>query len=257
MGTTWQGVARGFGLLGLLLFGVRPGWADDAARATAGQSPQRFVAGTNDYPPWYFDARSDAVRPGAAVEASRDVARRAGFEIDIAALPNARLQQSLQDGAVDFVLAPDEPVLRRDNLDCGTIGAIARILVSSASAPITSLHELGGKRIGLARHYGFESGLGTATGAMAVPLDSIEQGMRMLIAGRLDGVLGLETAFHHLEATVPGILGNLAPALVVARQDIVIWVSPVSPLKDRCKALSSVAATIRADKSVDRVLSRY
>lgn len=254
MGIRGRDVACGFCLFGLLLPVVQPGRATEAGGAEA---QQHFVAGTNDYPPWYFAAPPDVSKPGAAVEASRDIARRAGFEIDIAAQPNARLMQSLQDGTVDFMLAPDEPVLRRDNLDCGAIGTITRVLVSSASAPLTSVHELEDKRIGLARRYGLERGLGAATGAIAVPLDSIEQGMRMLIAGRLDGVLGLETAFHHLEATVPGILGNLAPALVVARQDIVIWVSPVSPLKDRCKALSSVAATIRADKSVDRVLSRY
>ena len=79
----------------------------------------------------------------------------------------------------------------------------------------------------------------------------------MLAAGRLDGIMGNDLALRNLQADNPDLARALAPAVALPQQNIHIWVSLASPLKDRCKALIAVAAKIRAEGMVEKVLSRY
>ena len=96
-----------------------------AMPAVAAEVPQtHFIGGANEYAPWYYANPVDLTRPGAQVEAYQDIARRLGIMIEVTAQPNARLIESLRDGTIDLMLAPDEPVLRGANLDCGSIGSV-------------------------------------------------------------------------------------------------------------------------------------
>jgi len=229
-----------------------------ASPAVAAEAPQaHFIGGVNDYAPWYYANPVDPTRPGAQVDAFRDIAQRLRVTIEITPQPNARLIESLRDGTIDLMLAPDEPALRGADLDCGSIGSIGRLLISAASAPLSSPGNLAGKRIGLIRPYTLNAMSGKNADVEVVELENLAQGVRMLAAGRLDGIMGNDLALRSLATDSPDLARTLAPAVVLPQQNIHIWVGLASPLKDQCKALIAVAAKIRAEGMVEKVLSRY
>jgi ABC-type amino acid transport substrate-binding protein len=234
-------------VLGLLALAATPAVAAETA------SP-RFIAGSINFPPWYIESPSDDGGPGIVVEMTRTLARRSGIDVDIEPQPNARLVQSLAEGTIDFTLGLDQPALRQVAADCGDIGTIEGAVISLATAPITSVRALSGKRIGMIRAYRIEAVLGPDTGAEDVEVEDLPQAARMLAAGRIDGVMGNSVALQHVIASLGGLL---APALKMPPQHAHVWVSPASPLKDRCDALKRAAQAIRAEHALDRVLARY
>lgn len=216
-----------------------------------------YVAGVLPFAPWYMAPAAGRAAAGIMPDFNREIAARLGIEIDIAVQPNARLIQSLIDGTIDYNLGFDDPARRTNDLDCGVAGALEMVVVTRADSAIKSAAALEGRRLGMLRGVSPEPALADIP-VEWVPLDTAEQGLRLVIAGRLDGALVAAVSLPEARrALAPEEAAALTQPFVVSHRPFHIWVSPASFLAARCDTLKAATSALNSAGTFEEILARY
>lgn len=216
-----------------------------------------YVAGVLPYQPWYVAPTAGKAAAGVMPDFNRDLAAKLGIEIGIEVQPNARLIQSLMDGTIDYSLGFDEPARRTNYLDCGIAGALELVVVARADSPIRSPAALERRRLGVLRGLSADPALADIA-VEWVPVDTTEQGLRMVLAGRLDATLMATVALPEaLRALAPEEAAALTQSFVLSHRPLHIWVSPASFLASRCDGLKTAASALDQAGALEEILERY
>lgn len=241
-------------LLGLLL------------AAPAGLAQARLtVTGDFAFPPYSFLRGDKPV--GIDVEIMQELGRRTGLAFDIQLAPFKRVIESVREGTVDAGMA----VLRNAEREGFAIytgvlhNSTYSLFVPKGSAmSFDGLESLRGKRIGKVRGFFISEAFDVEAAAGRITVSetaSAEQGLRMLLAGRVDAISGQSVVTRYLarEAGLAEQLQALPQALAPDRPAFLV-LSRASALPDKerlAQRLRQALEAMHKDGTIDRIETRF
>ncbi|AMD02432.1 substrate-binding periplasmic protein [Halomonas chromatireducens] len=191
-------------------------WAGGTASYAAEEKTVR-IATLSDYPPYgfYKDNRGPPfsevlVPPGSDADSfqgySWDIVRESfhaqGYTIELVITHWARAMASVREGNVDLLYPTGMNTERLGYFSYSEspVNDAAFLVYVNQGTKIEwqGLASLDGMTIGMVRGYNFGDEWGEQEGISKYPLNSIEQGFRMLQRGRLDGFAGYETNWDYV-----------------------------------------------------------
>lgn len=188
-----------------------------AATSYAAEEKRVRIATLYDYPPYGFyeggrappvlevvvPPGSDAGRfQGYSWDIVRESFHAQGYTIELVITHWARAMASVKEGNVDLLYPTGMNSERQAyfSFSESPVNDAAFLVYVSQDTDIEwqGLASLEGKTIGMVRGYNFGDEWTDQVGISKYPLNSIEQGFRMLQRGRLDGFAGYETNWDYV-----------------------------------------------------------
>ena len=223
------------------------------------------VTGDYAFPPYSF-LRADKPA-GIDVEIMQELGRRAGFTFDIQLAPFKRVIESVREGTVDAGMA----VLRSAEREGFAIytgvlhnSTYSLFVPRGSTMAFDGLESLRGKRVGKVRGFFISEAFDAevAAGRIAVSeTASAEQGLRMLLAGRVDAISGQSVVTRYLarEAGLADEVQVLAQPLAPDRPAFLV-LSRASPLPDKERVAQRLRQTLESmhkDGTIERIETRF
>jgi polar amino acid transport system substrate-binding protein len=127
---------------------------------------------------------------GFCFELGNALAREAGLEPENRLVPLARGLEEMASGSADMIIIPPEDGIVDLAEDIGPVKAMTMVAWARVETPLRDARDLGGKTVAVVR--GSRRGLDQARKLKFIPFPCTnhELGFKMLMAGRVDAVLG-------------------------------------------------------------------
>jgi ABC-type amino acid transport substrate-binding protein len=158
---------------------------------------QPAVFMTADVWPWgYLD---ETGRPAGLIsELALRLGSLAGLPVENRVVPHQRLLRELRHGRTTFAVLFDNPLLNDHTENLGAVLHTNLLLMALETAPLQlSLEGLGAKRVGYIRGTYYGQAFEDDQKVIKVAVSDVDQGLRMLMLGRLDAIIISEIVLHH------------------------------------------------------------
>lgn len=233
------------------------------------------VATLGDYPPYCFYKEGvppkslEIVPPGSDAVSfqgySWDILRASfharGYTIELLITPWARAMANVRDGHADLLFPTGRNSEREVYFAYPAApinDAAFRIYVNPGSAiEWTDLSSLDGLTIGLVRGYNFGDDWARQNGFQKYPLNTVEQGFRMLASDRLDGFAGYETNWDYVLKQM-GLQGRFEKLPVFgSSQEYVVGLKTNTATETLLREFEAGLAAIRDSGEYQRIVDRW
>jgi polar amino acid transport system substrate-binding protein len=133
----------------------------------------------------------EAGRPaGFCYELGNALARKAGLASKNRLVPLARGVEEVATGKADMIIIPPEDGIVDMAEDIGPVKAVTMVAWARVETPLRNVRDLGGKTVAVVRGSRHELDRARELGFIPFPCRNHELGFKMLMAGRVDAVLG-------------------------------------------------------------------
>lgn len=139
-------------------------------------------------PPYgYFENN----RPmGLTFELGNAIAEEAGYTPSNTILPLARAMQDIEAGNADVVIMFPNPTIDAHADNLGMVLPMETIIVGRADTPLRSFNDVRGKTVATIRGAKYDERVSKKNGLILYPTDGYSQSLKMLLARRVDAVVG-------------------------------------------------------------------
>lgn len=221
------------------------------------QAPSLPLIVTPLVEPWGF-IDADGKPKGLLVNFQRELFRRAGLPFEQRMRPYPRVIHDLSTGKGDFGVMFNSP---QANAVGRSLGAVVnmRILVVSRvkSEPMTRLEDLAGLRVGFVRGSKYGHAFDDNPAFERIPVNSAEQGLRMLMTQRLDAMASTEQALIYASVITGIPTGQLQVAVELGRAQADFYVSLSNQKREWQDALQQTLKIMNQDGSLRRLFYQH
>jgi polar amino acid transport system substrate-binding protein len=127
---------------------------------------------------------------GFCYELGNALAREAGLDSENRLVPLARGVEEVATGKADLIIIPPEGGIVDMAEDLGPVKAVTMVAWARVETPLRDARDLGGKIVAVVRGSRHELDRARELGFVPFPSRNHELGFKMLMAGRVDAVLG-------------------------------------------------------------------
>lgn len=202
----------------------------------------------------YDDVRG---KGGMMYEIGNLIAETAGLPYENRVVPYARTVLSLKDGSADMVLRFNNDELTGVAIQLVPVVGMQTVVLSLASRPVKSLEALNGKLLAVVRSFPVDPRISNAHGIRVYTTDSNEHSMRMLLAGRVDAVLGSDVGMYGAASTLGHRADEFAPPVKLESRDFWLHLSRKTADDSTIKALKNAVEKLQRQGAIDRIRQRY
>ena len=158
-----------------------------------------------------------------------EIGKRIIEETDLAAeyevVPYARAINYVETGVADMVIMlPNEP-LKQGAIEVANLFSFEHVILGPAGSHYTSLQDLHGKVIGKIRGAKYDETFDADAAITKYEVNTYEQLIKMLIAQRLDGVIGTKDLFYIHAQKLGYEFSQFSEPFVLNRKDVVLFLS--------------------------------
>lgn len=221
--------------------------------AGAGAADLKLI--TIDAAPW-ASIGPDQQPVGAFPEIVQEMERRTGHRVAVAVHPFARIDRELETGGQDCTIilwneARSRIVEKGEDVYLMTFGVIA-----ARGVKLSAYEDLAPLTISVVRNLAIDPRF-DSDAALQKDFDkSYTLGLHKIAHRRLDAIAGALPTIQHL-AKVEGLTDVLGDILVMRRIPLALQCSRRSPHPGLVAELSDVIRQMRADGTLDRILTRH
>lgn len=207
-----------------------------AATAETAAIPSPVVV-TSTVKPWGLIA-ADGSDSGILVDFQQVLFSRAGIPLHNSMLPYPRVIQEMSSGRADLAVMFVSPLSEQIAVSLGQVVEEHIIIVTRADAPdYKTLDDFSGKDVGQVRGSRYGNDFDSHPQIHRIPVTDVDQGLKMLLSGRLDAMASTEHSLLYAMYTT-GISSDrvrIALPLFTARADLYVtrsqqhalWVQPL------------------------------
>jgi len=206
-----------------------------------------------DLMPW-GGRNADGQLAGVAVDLASQLSSLSGLPITTTAVPYARAIAMLAGGTADLMLAIDAST-SQTRPPLATLGTEDVVVVGRRGTRYTSVEALCGRRVALLRRASFASSLHTCIARYET--SSYEQGLRMLLQGRLDGVAGVRASMDYAIRHLGHKPADFGAPLVVGQADLCLYLSQQTATPAITTRLRQACAQLLLQKQMPALLAQY
>ena len=203
----------------------------------------------------YEDARG---KGGMMYEIGNLIAETAGLPHENRIVPYARTVLSLKDGSADMVLRFNNDELSSAAIQLMPVVSMQTVVLSLANRPVNSLTELDGKLLAVVRSFPLDPRIENNSAIRTYITDSNEHSMRMLLAGRVDAVLGSDVGMYGAASTLGYPANEFAAPIKLDSRDFWLHVSrKTADDATTIKALKNAVEKLQRQGAINRIRQRY
>jgi polar amino acid transport system substrate-binding protein len=202
-------------LSGLACFLLIAAYQAEADVLSKQDNTARFA--TSTVKPWGFMDEQGQQR-GMLVEFTRHLSLEIGTKYHNYLQPYPRVIHSLGSGFVDFAVLLDGPLAEKSGIRVGGLFVTEVLLVAKSGVePIASIELLSGMTVGHIRGSNYGDRFDRATHFKRIPINTMRQGLAMVLAGRIDAMASADyTLYHGMEKM--GLESTQLSLLLVVRE---------------------------------------
>ena len=202
----------------------------------------------------YDDARG---KGGMMYEIGNLIAETAGLPYENRIVPYARTVLSLKDGSADMVLRFNNEELSSVAIQVIPVVGMQTVVLSRATRPVNSLAELNGKLLAVVRSFPLDPRIEDNSSIRIYTTDSNEHSMRMLLAGRVDAVLGSDVGMYGAASTLGHQINEFAAPIKLESRDFWLHLSRKTADEATIKALKNAVEKLQRQGAINRIRQRY
>ncbi|MRX07350.1 transporter substrate-binding domain-containing protein [Pseudoduganella sp. FT25W] len=175
---------------------------------------------------------------GALIDLSAQMAQLSGLPIIPIPVPYGRAPYMLRSGGSELMLAID--ISPKGGTAIEHVGTVDIVVLGRDNFRFERLSDLHGKTVGHLRHAAYSPELEADQAIRKHAFDSYEQGVRMLLAGRFDAMMGVGDSIEYALTKSGGGVSQryvLARGKVALYADASVGAGAAAALQDACKQL--------------------
>jgi len=147
-----------------------------------------FSLATIALPPYGYSEKGQP--KGLTYELGNAIATEAGLTPTNSILPFARAMEEIALGKVDAIIMFPNPTIDSCAENLGLVLPMETIILGRAGTPLRSLRDVRGKTLATIRGAKYDDRISKKNGIILYPTDSYSQSLKMLLAKRVDAVVG-------------------------------------------------------------------
>jgi polar amino acid transport system substrate-binding protein len=201
--------------------------------------------------------RMEKGRPaGFCFELGNALAREAGLEPENRLVPLARGVEEVATGKADMIITPPEGGIADSAEDIGPVKAMTMVAWARVETPLRDVRDLGGKTVAVVRGSRHELARARELRFIPFPCKNHELGFKMLMAGRVDAVIGPLQGLTAAAGRIGLRRRFLGQPLVLERDFMRVYVSLRLPGPVRVRLRKALDRLVE-DGTVARLRNRY
>lgn len=162
---------------------------------------------------------------GVNVEIGNLIVEEAGLRFENTVAPYARALAMIESGAADFMIAYPNNRLDVMAQRVGVVARLENVVIGRAGSTFRSLRDLQGKTVASVREAEYDSALSADRDISKYSTNNYQQGISMLLAGRLDAIVGMKAAILYQVEAMHIPRTQLSEPLVLNQKDAWLFFS--------------------------------
>lgn len=205
-------------------------------------------------PPYGF--MEDNTPMGLNYEIGNELARMAGFEPNNRIVPLARGMEEIAAGSADMIIMFPNPKIDANARNLGMILPMETVIVARAGTVVRSLRDVRGKRVASVRGAKYDDRVTKESGIILYPTENYSQSLKMLLAGRVDAIIGpkLGLYFTANKDNIPK--QALGKPLVLSIREGSVFISNRTPGSTAQRIARAMAELLKNGK-IQQLLDKY
>jgi len=211
------------------------------------------VFATSSIKPWgYLNDQGDM--DGLLVEFTEALHKNSDIKYENNIRPYPRVIHSLKAGRINFAVLIDSPELGPKLIKVSHLLMADVVLVGGKnSARIDSLEALSGERVGYIRGSKYGAAFDTAYNFSKYPVNSMNQGLAMLLAGHLDALASLDHTLYFTMAEMSVEPSELRFLMKLGEVSASLYMSALSPRDKIFQRYVNEIERMRKDGALSRI----
>lgn len=209
---------------------------------------------TLDLPPYGYVEKG--VRMGLNYDLGNELARAAGLEPENRIVPLARGIEDISSGRADIIIMFPNPEINSYGVNLGEVLPMETVIVGRAGTVLRTLRDVRGKTLATVRGAKYDDRVSKKSGIILYPTDSYEQSLKMLLAGRVDAVIGPNLGLYSTARKMNVPKQALCEPLVLSVAQGCVFVSKLTPAAT-VEKLKKAIDLIKKEKINEKLLTKY
>ena len=235
------------GLLFLFLLGI--------SGSVRSLDPLKVEIRTIGFPP--YGILKDGVASGIYYDLANRLATTAGFEVSNTITPYTRIRRGLKSGRADLAIMFKYPELNEYVVYIAPLPTLKTVVVGLKGSSLDSIQSLEDKRIAYLRGGKFSELIDSNPKIQKYLTNDFLQGVRMLIGGRVDAIIGPMDPIMAAVAKSSSNKDLLGVPLVVAERTPWIQISRKGALVGHAKLLKQQFELMQARGDLELLQRQY
>ncbi len=224
------------------------------AAPVSAQGPAAYKVLIPNVAPWQMENRQE--KAGIHVELLRAIETTSRLHFAITPVVYARMAHELKAGATDFAIGVDSPQMNEAGQKIGMVLKTQTIILSSKRLAITDLADLHGKVLGIVRGAWYSDRISADAQINKHVVATIDQGVRMVAAGRIDALIGTKLAIAYAISSGGKPAGTFATPYEFAPIEFALY-ARAGMSQEIVDRLRSSLARLDESKERESIVARY
>ncbi len=194
---------------------------------------------------------------GLNYELGNIIAEDAGYTPENIIVPLARAVEDIQNGNADVVIMFPNPTIETSAENLGLVLPMETVLFGRADAVFRSLRDVRGKTVATVRGAKYDDRISKKNGIILYPTESYSQSLKMLLAKRVDAVVGpmLGLSFTAKNNHIPK--HALGKPLVLSVAQGSLFLSRTHSTHDMKRRLTESIKRLKENGTINALLGKY
>lgn len=214
--------------------------------------PLRIV--TLNLAPYGF-AENDAIH-GIAHEICVAIAQEAGFTPEESLGTIGRGVADLSTGHCDALIMLNSPEIEEVSLNLGSVFPVETVLIGLRTLPLRSLEDAYGKKVAAVKDARYDPRINDENGFVIYPTDGYAHSFKMLMARRVDLVIGPKLGLMHTARKLELPRSALGEPLVLSSMHAYLFV-PRDMAVEKVRRLEKARQRLLDDGTIQGILEKY
>jgi polar amino acid transport system substrate-binding protein len=194
---------------------------------------------------------------GIMYEISNRIAEEAGLTFKNNITPYARTVLDLEYGNADVIIRYNNADLPKVAHQVISVLALPSFIIGKNSSSFLRLTDLHGKNVGVIRGGNFDADFTADTAIKKYAVNDYEQALKMMMAGRLDAVIGSNIGLYYTAQKLGITTSALSPPLVLSTQYFVLHVSKKTANEQLLKDLKGAVERLQKRDAFTPIINKY
>lgn len=205
-----------------------------------------------------FGFTSDTGKPiDIGVEIGNLILEEAGLTFENTIVPYARAVAMIESGDADFMLAFPNARFQAAAAPTASIAAFENVIIGRAGTAFPTLKELHGKTVASIRVARYDKAFSADPLIEKHYVNNYEQGLTMLLAGRVDAIIGTKTGILYQMDAMGRSRSQLGPPLILNTEDAWLFFSKRNYDEQIAVKLREAISSLRARGALQKILFKY
>lgn len=194
---------------------------------------------------------------GINVEIANSIGAEIGLPYENAIVPYARALAMIETGDADLMIAFPNRRLDAAATRVGPIADLENVVLGRAGTILTGLHDLRGKTVASVRGAEYDAALSADPEIAKYSVNNYEHGLSMLLAGRVDAIVGMKTGIYYQIAAMGSAREELGTPLVLNTKNALLYYSRRNYDEEVLAKVRQALAALISRKAIQRIELKY